>query len=93
MSTPTASLLLVDDDSAFRHVMASELARLGFAVDTAASGEEAVSKLREREPDVALLDLQLPGISGLEVLKVIREQHHGVEVVMLTGHGTIDTAI
>jgi DNA-binding NtrC family response regulator len=93
MSTPIASLLLVDDDSAFRHVMASELARLGFAVDTAASGEEAVSKLREREPDVALLDLQLPGISGLDVLKVIREQHHGVEVVMLTGHGTIDTAI
>jgi DNA-binding NtrC family response regulator len=93
MSTPIASLLLVDDDAAFRTVMAGELARLGFAVETAASGEEAVARLREREPDVALLDLQLPGISGLDVLKVIREQHHGVEVVMLTGHGTIDTAI
>jgi DNA-binding NtrC family response regulator len=93
MSVPTVSLLFVDDDAAFRHVMAGELARLGFAVETAASGEEAVARLREREPDVVLLDLQLPGMSGLDVLKVIREQHAGVEVVMLTGHGSIDSAI
>ena len=93
MSVPTVSLLFVDDDAAFRHVMAGELARLGFAVETAASGEDAVARLREREPDVVLLDLQLPGMSGLDVLKVIREQHAGVEVVMLTGHGSIDSAI
>ena len=93
MSVPAVSLLFVDDDAAFRHVMAGELARLGFAVETAASGEDAVARLREREPDVVLLDLQLPGMSGLDVLKVIREQHPGVEVVMLTGHGSIDSAI
>ena len=46
MSVPTVSLLFVDDDAAFRHVMAGELARLGFAVETAASGEEAVARLR-----------------------------------------------
>ncbi|MCX6551682.1 MAG: sigma-54 dependent transcriptional regulator [Acidobacteria bacterium] len=93
MTKPGASILLVDDDAAFRQVMAGELTRLGFAVDTASSGEDAVSRLGEREPDVVLLDLQLPGMSGLDVLKIVRDRHHGVEVVMLTGHGSIDTAI
>lgn len=56
----TASLLLVDDDAAFRHVMASELRRLGHQVETASSGEEAVKKLETLEAEVVLLDLRLP---------------------------------
>jgi len=87
------SMLLVDDDSAFRHVMAGELQRLGFEVTTAASGEEALTRLGEVDPDVVLLDMQLPGISGLDVLKAARESHPSAEVIMLTGHGSIDTAI
>lgn len=88
-----ASLLLVDDDSAFRNLMAAELGRLGHTVVTASNGIDALAKCEKAEPEVVLLDLRLPGIDGLEVLKSIRERHPGSEVIMLTGHGTIDTAI
>jgi len=86
-------LLLVDDDAAFRTVMSAELSRSGYEVRTAASGEEALDACAQAEPQVLLLDLQLPGISGLDVLKALRERRTSCEVVMLTGHGSIDTAI
>ncbi|MFO7692459.1 MAG: sigma-54 dependent transcriptional regulator [Vicinamibacterales bacterium] len=86
-------LLLVDDDAAFRTVMAAELSRSGYDVRTAASGEEALAACAEVEQDDLRLGLQLPGISGLDVLKALRERHAPGEVVMLTGHGSIDTAI
>lgn len=88
-----ASLLLVDDDAAFRHVMAGELKRLGHTVASASTGAEAITKCRETEPEVVLLDLRLPGMDGLDVLKTLRERHPSIETIMLTGHGTIDTAI
>jgi len=78
---------------AFRHVMAGELKRLNFDVSAAGSGEEGLKRIAEQEPDIVLLDLQMPGISGLDTLKAIRESNPGVEVIMLTGHGSIDTAI
>jgi len=86
-------LLLVDDDSAFRHVLAAELTRLGYETCATGSGEEAIRRLNEVLPDVVLLDLQLPGMSGLETLKIIHEKLPAAEVLMLTGHGSIDTAI
>jgi DNA-binding NtrC family response regulator len=89
----TASILLVDDDSAFRHVMSGELRRLGHDVATASSGEEAVARLERQEPEIVLLDLRLPGMDGLATLKAIRARNPSVEVIMLTGHGSIDTAI
>jgi DNA-binding NtrC family response regulator len=90
---PTVSVLLVDDDATFRRVLAGELERLGFAVSSAGSGAEALEAAAERQPDVVLLDLQLPDMNGLEVLEAIRERSAGTEVIMLTGHGSIDTAI
>lgn len=89
----TASILLVDDDSAFRRVMSGELRRLGHEVVTAASGEEAVARVEQWEPEIVLLDLRLPGIGGLEALKAIRGRSASIEVIMLTGHGSIDSAI
>jgi DNA-binding NtrC family response regulator len=88
-----ASILLVDDDAAFRQVMAGELHRLGYEVITVGSGEEAVRRVAADEPDVVLLDLRLPGIGGLEALKAMHANGPGSEVIMLTGHGSIDTAI
>jgi len=88
-----ASILLVDDDSAFRHVMSGELRRLGHEVTTAGSGEEAVARVERQEPEIVLLDLRLPGMDGLATLKAIRARHPSAEVIMLTGHGSIDTAI
>lgn len=88
-----SSILLVDDDAAFRHVMTNELSRLGYEVTAAASGEEAIQRVLTGEPEVVLLDLRLPGMGGLEVLKAINAHAPATEVIMLTGHGSIDTAI
>jgi DNA-binding NtrC family response regulator len=86
-------LLLVDDDAAFRTVMAAELTRSGYDVRTAANGEDALAVCAHAEPHVILLDLQMPGMSGLDVLKTLRQRQAPGEVVMLTGHGSIDSAI
>jgi DNA-binding NtrC family response regulator len=87
------TILLVDDDAAFRHVMAGELTRLGYQVKAVSTGEEAVRTVTQIEPEVVLLDLRLPGMNGLEVLKAIHAAAPATEVIMLTGHGSIDTAI
>jgi DNA-binding NtrC family response regulator len=89
----STSLLLVDDDTAFRHVMAGELSRLGYEVDAVGTGEEAIRRVAAEEPEVVLLDLRLPGMGGLETLRAIQATTPTVEVIMLTGHGSIDTAI
>jgi DNA-binding NtrC family response regulator len=88
-----ASVLLVDDDVTFRQVMANELRRLGYEIEAVGTGEEAVRRIATSEPDVVLLDLRLTGINGLDVLKSIHASAPATEVVMLTGHGSIDTAI
>jgi DNA-binding NtrC family response regulator len=88
-----ASILLVDDDAAFRGVLLSELERMEFAVSSAGSGEEALRRVAELQPEIVLLDLRLSGESGLDVLKAIRASAPATDVIMLTGHGSIDTAI
>jgi DNA-binding NtrC family response regulator len=89
----TASILLVDDDDAFRRVLSGELDRLGFAVTSVATGGDALRTLAEAPREIVLLDLRLPDMSGLDVLKAARDTSPGSEVIMLTGHGSIDTAI
>ena len=87
------SLLLVDDDAAFRRVMAGELGRIGYDVDAVGTGEEAIQRVAATEPEVVLLDLRLPGMGGIETLKALQTAAPATEVIMLTGHGSIDTAI
>ncbi len=89
----STSLLLVDDDAAFRQVMAGELGRLGYRVEAVGTGEEAMTRVAEVEPEIVLLDLRLPGMGGIETLKAIHAAAPATEVIMLTGHGSIDTAI
>ena len=91
--TARPSILIVDDDAAFRNVMAAELDRMDFDVSTAGTAEEALRKAAATEPEVVLLDLRLPGASGLDVLQAIRAKTPAADVIMLTGHGTIDTAM
>jgi DNA-binding NtrC family response regulator len=91
--TSPHTLLLVDDDAPFRQVLAGELQRLGYTTDTAASGAEALRRFAERAPDLVLLDLRLPDMNGLDVLKGMLGAGSGAEVIMLTGHGSIDTAV
>ena len=86
-------VLLVDDDPTFRRVMASELTRRGYEVIAVASGGEALARAPEVHADVTVLDLNLPDVDGIEVLERLRERNPSVGVVVLTAHGTIDTAI
>lgn len=86
------SVLIVDDDAAFRFAMAKALRRSGFTVSEASSGEKAVDVLRSEEPpDIALLDLRMKGIDGLEVLR--RCTPTSTNVIVLTGHGTVKSAV
>ncbi len=90
---PLGSILLVDDDGPFRTVLSGELERIGFRVSGAETGVEALARVGEMEPDIVLLDLRLPDIDGLDVLRGIRAKSPAADVIMLTGHGSIDTAI
>jgi len=87
------SILLIDDDAVFRGVLADELEQRGYDVTAAGTGVEGCEIARRNAPQIVLLDLQLPDIDGLEVLRGIREADVGAEVIMVMGHGSIDTAI
>jgi DNA-binding NtrC family response regulator len=88
------SILLVDDDAPFRTVLCGELEQMGFRASAAESGAQALEAIRDgTAPDVVLLDLKLPDMGGLDVLKEIRARSAAIDVIMLTGHGSIDTAI
>ena len=88
-----ASVLVVDDDNAFRSVLVAELTRMQFSATGVATADEAVRHVAEHETDVVLLDLRLGGVSGLDVLRRIRDTSPSTDVIILTGHGTIDTAV
>ena len=91
--TARPAVLLVDDDAAFRGVLSSELSRMDMDVRSAASGAEALRAIAEQAPQIMLLDLRLPDMSGIDVLKAVHDGHPGIDIIMLTGHGSIDTAI
>jgi DNA-binding NtrC family response regulator len=74
-------------------MLARELPRLGFRVTTARSGEEGIALSRSEEFDVAVLDMLMPGLDGLATLKRLRDECPGIEVTLLTGHGTIESAV
>lgn len=86
-------ILIVDDELIMRESLAGWLERDGHDVDTAASGEEALDFVRSTRFDILLVDIKMEGISGLEVLKQIKENDPDVAVVMITAYGSITTAI
>lgn len=86
-------VLLVDDERNIRLTLTRALEDMGLEVETAASGEEALARLRERRYGLMLLDLKLPGIDGLEVLRRMRALDSRPDVVVFTAHGTIETAV
>jgi DNA-binding NtrC family response regulator len=86
-------VLVVDDERPIRFLMGKELPRAGFVVTCAENGEEALELLRTQEFDVTLLDLKMPGMGGMEALRQVRESGASAEVVVLTGHPDVTTAI
>ncbi len=88
-----AKILVVDDEDDIRSALRMILEYEGMAMDEAASGPQALEHLREHEPDAVLLDIKMPRIDGLEVLAKVRKLRPELPVVMISGHGTIGTAV
>lgn len=86
-------LLLVDDDDDFRTVAARRFRKANFAVKEAANGEEALALCERRSFNVGVLDMRMPGMSGLELLLQIKKINPDCEIIILTGEGTIETAV
>jgi DNA-binding NtrC family response regulator len=84
----TTRLLLVDDEVGYLEVLAKRLIYRDFDVTTASSGEEAIRAVRSRDFDVAVVDLKMEDMDGIEVLKVLKRMDPALHVIILTGHGS-----
>ena len=86
-------LLIVDDDDTLRLLLGRELGRTGHRVELAATAAEALARVHDAEPDVVLLDLTLPDRPGIDVLRRLRADRPALQVVVLTAHGSVETAL
>ncbi|MCC7205674.1 MAG: response regulator transcription factor [Anaerolineae bacterium] len=91
--TSQPKILVVDDERSIRLFLEEELSRRGYLVVCVETGEDALAQIARDEFDVALLDLKLPGISGLEVLHTLRRRWPDTGVIMLTAHATLESSI
>jgi DNA-binding NtrC family response regulator len=89
----TSTVLVVDDESVLAGAMRDYLCRHGFAVSVRSSGEEALKTIERQPPDIVVLDYRLPRMDGLAVLRQIKESRPEVEVIMLTAHGSVESAV
>jgi len=88
-----AKVLVVDDEVAFADNIAKLISKRGYEVTTVNNGQSAVEALDESDFDIIILDLKMPGLDGLATLKLIKGKRPGVEVIILTGHGSMDSGI
>jgi two-component system nitrogen regulation response regulator NtrX len=87
------SILIVDDEQSIRKSLTGILQDEGFSPFSTASGEAAIEKISQEKPDLVLLDIWMPGMDGMETLSRIRDMYPDQLVVMMSGHGTIETAV
>jgi len=87
------SILLVDDDETLRERLARALRERGYDVRTAGNADDAMKQVHQDSPEMAVLDLKMPGRAGIELLKEIRAHDPATEVLILTGYGSIATAV
>jgi DNA-binding NtrC family response regulator len=88
-----ARVLIVDDEEDFVEMFALRLQEVGEKVWCAYSGEECLKKLAQQNIDVVILDIKMPGMDGIQTLKEVKKRFPLVEIIMLTGHGTTETAV
>jgi len=86
-------VLIVDDEEEFVQVLSERLTLRDFDVTSVSSGEAAVEEIKSYNFDIVILDVQMPGMTGIDVLREIKALKPLIEVIMLTGHATVDTAI
>ncbi len=92
MSDSPIRVLLVDDEAGFLDVLKKRLSKRGLSVTPAISGTKAIQTLRENDFDVAILDLKLDDMDGIEVLEIFKKMVPDMPVIMLTGHGSEQAA-
>jgi len=85
---PKIKILLVDDEEKFVRTLSERMQIREVGSDIALDGEQALKQLKEKQPDVMVLDLKMPGMDGMEVLRRVKDAYPDVQVIMLTGHGS-----
>jgi len=88
-----AHVLIVDDETNIRRVLSAMLKRDGYEVTTAEDGEQALAAMNRVPVDVVVTDLVMPRMGGLDLLRHVTSAHPDVPVIMITAHGTVDTAV
>lgn len=86
-------ILMVDDEVKFLEAIAERLELRGFEVTAAANGEDAIQIADTKKFDLALVDLKMPGLDGQQVLAALKDRHKYLEVIILTGHGSLQSAV
>lgn len=88
-----SNILIIDDEKAIRKTLSEILSYEGYKIDEASDGEEGLKKAREKEYDVILCDIKMPKIDGIEFLEKAKEANPDIPIIMISGHGTIETAV
>jgi two-component system nitrogen regulation response regulator NtrX len=88
-----SNILIVDDEKAIRKTLSEILSYEGYKIDEAGDGEEGIRKFREKEYDVILCDIKMPKMDGIEFLDKAKEANPDIPIIMISGHGTIETAV
>ena len=93
MTEPQETILVVDDDPYIQEALKDRLVSLGYQVTQASDGKQALEMIGRQTPQMAFLDIEMPGMKGMEVLKELRRQEKDFPVIMITAYGTIDIAV
>ena len=88
-----AAVLIVDDERSIRDSLRMILEYEGYRVDEAAGGAEALAKVADTPPDAVILDIRMPEMDGLDLLRAFRERGYEMPVLMISGHGDLSTAV
>jgi DNA-binding NtrC family response regulator len=88
-----SNILIIDDEKAIRKTLSEILSYEGYKIDEAGDGEEGLRKFREKEYDVILCDIKMPKMDGIEFLEKAKESNPDLPIIMISGHGTIETAV
>ena len=90
---PNPRILIVDDEERFRTTLGKRLTERELDVTTVESGEEALKEIKQKLYDVVILDVKMPGLDGIETLSEIKKYNSSIEVILLTGHASVDSAV
>ena len=93
MRMDTIKVLLVDDETEFSETLIKRMKKRNVDITGVRSGEEALQKLDQGPIDVVILDVRMPGMDGIETLRVLKKRHPLIEVIMLTGHASVEVAV